>query len=401
MSQGAARFTRLGRAIANEALPVAVVDLDAVDANIDRLISPVARRGKTLRIATKSIRCPALLRHVERRASPTSRGFMCFTPREAAFLFDAGLQDLLVAYPSTSTRELDALAAANARGADIAITADDPTHLRLASAAATSHATRIRVVVDIDTAYRPIPNVSIGVRRSPLFAPEEIAAFAASVRGFPGLDYAGILAYEAHIAGLPENIEAKPLAGRATAVLKRRAHAAVVAQRAAVLRALEARGLGAPLFNGGGSGSVESSALDPALTEIAAGSGFLDSHLFDGYAEVALAPATFFVLQVTRRPAPGIVTCQSGGFIASGASGPSRAPIVAWPADGKLTSLEGAGEVQTPILTGSALALGDPVFLRHAKAGELAEHFTEYLFVRGDQIVERAPTYRGLGHAFH
>jgi D-serine deaminase-like pyridoxal phosphate-dependent protein len=67
-----------------------------------------------------------------------------------------------------------------------------------------------------------------------------------------------------------------------------------------------------------------------------------------------------------------------------------------------LTSLEGAGEVQTPLIVprGVDLTIGDPVFFRHAKAGELAEHFAEYLLVRGSRIEGRAPTYRGLGRCF-
>ena len=46
------------------------------------------------------------------------------------------------------------------------------------------------------------------------------------------------------------------------------------------------------------------------------------------------------------------------------------------------------------------MKIGDPVFFRHAKAGELAEHVTEYLLVRGDRIEDRAPTYRGLGRCY-
>ncbi|MFO0616100.1 MAG: alanine racemase [Polyangiaceae bacterium] len=395
------RFAALRRAIEGEPLPAAVVDLDAVDANVGRLVRPVALHGRTLRVATKSVRCPALLRHIAGAAAPVARGFMCYSPGEAAFLWSEGLRDLLVAYPSTSRPELDALAKANEAGADIAITADEEAHLALASRAATERGAQMRVLVDVDTAYRPLPGVVIGVQRSPLHAPDAIAAFAASISRFPGLSFGGILAYEAHVAGLPDNVGVSPVRGHATLALKGRAHAAVVAQRAAIVRALAARGLAATIFNGGGSGSVETSAADPSLTEVAAGSGFLDSHLFDGYRGLPLVPAAFFVLQVTRRPRDGVVTCQSGGFIASGASGPSRSPVVAWPPGAKLTALEGAGEVQTPILTNHPLGLGDPVFLRHAKAGELAEHFNAYLLVRGDRIVDRARTYRGLGHAFH
>ena len=108
------------------------------------------------------------------------------------------------------------------------------------------------------------------------------------------------------------------------------------------------------------------------------------------------------MLQVVRKPADGFVTCLGGGLVASGAAGADRLPLPCWPEGLELLPLEGAGEVQTPLKGPgtAALSLGDPVFFRHAKAGELAEHFNEYLFVRGDHIVSRAPTYRGLGKAF-
>jgi D-serine deaminase-like pyridoxal phosphate-dependent protein len=77
-------------------------------------------------------------------------------------------------------------------------------------------------------------------------------------------------------------------------------------------------------------------------------------------------------------------------------------PLPALPEGLALTPLEGAGEVQTPLLVGSKakLNVGDPVFFRHAKAGELAEHFNAYALVRGDTVEGDAPTYRGLGWAF-
>jgi D-serine deaminase-like pyridoxal phosphate-dependent protein len=66
-------------------------------------------------------------------------------------------------------------------------------------------------------------------------------------------------------------------------------------------------------------------------------------------------------------------------------------------------SLEGAGEVQTPLAVpdGIDIPLGHPVIFRHAKAGELAAHFPEYLLVRNDNIESRAKTYRGAGQWFH
>src|SRR5262249_22285805 len=145
--------------------------------------------------------------------------------------------------------------------------------------------------------------------------------------------------------------------------------------------------------------NVEDASSDPTLTEVTAGSGFLCGHLFDRYAALDLAPAALFAIQVTRIPGPGFATCQSGGFIASGATGDDRAPLPFLPR-AKLTTAEGAGEVQTPLELprGIELLLGAPVFFRHAKSGELAEHFASYVLVRGDRVAVRAPTYRGLGH---
>jgi D-serine deaminase-like pyridoxal phosphate-dependent protein len=176
----------------------------------------------------------------------------------------------------------------------------------------------------------------------------------------------------------------------------------VLALRREIKAELARRGLSIPLFNGGGTGSVAWSVQDPTLTEVTAGSGFLDSHLFDHYRGLALQPAAFFALQITRRPAPGLITCQGGGFIASGSAGPDRLPIPYLPEGLSLLDLEGAGEVQTPLTVPADLAieLGSPVFFRHAKAGELAEHFQEYLLVRGDEVEGRAMTYRGAGQRF-
>ncbi|HVY46512.1 MAG TPA: hypothetical protein VHB21_11565, partial [Minicystis sp.] len=168
---------------------------------------------------------------------------------------------------------------------------------------------------------------------------------------------------------------------------------------AAIARALEAAGLHAALFDGGGSGSLAWSAADPALTEVAVGSAFLGTHLFDGYLDLGAEPALAFALAVARRPAPAFVTCLGGGFVASGPAGPDRLPRPWLPEGLALTPLEGAGEVQTPLLVprGVDVPLGAPVFFRPAKSGELAEHFAAYLLVRGDRVEARAPTYRGLG----
>ena len=155
-------------------------------------------------------------------------------------------------------------------------------------------------------------------------------------------------------------------------------------------------------WNAGGSGSVESTVADPVVTEVAAGSGLLVPGLFDHYQSFEPRPAAFFGLPVVRRPADGVVTVAGGGFIASGPTGKDRAPLPWAPPDLHLTGLEGAGEVQTP-LTGSGthlLQIGDWVWFRHAKSGELAEHTNLVHLLAGEDIVETVPSYRGLGLAW-
>ena len=156
------------------------------------------------------------------------------------------------------------------------------------------------------------------------------------------------------------------------------------------------------LFNGGGSGSINYTAAEPWLTELTIGSGLLCSHYFSYFSNIAPEPACFFALQTTRSSDPGFVTCAGGGYIASGEPGWEKVPLPYLPEGLKLVSMEGCGEVQTPLIVprGSSLKAGDPVLFRHSKAGELAEHFNQYHLVSGNNVVDVVPTYRGLGQCF-
>jgi D-serine deaminase-like pyridoxal phosphate-dependent protein len=157
------------------------------------------------------------------------------------------------------------------------------------------------------------------------------------------------------------------------------------------------------IVNGGGSGSLVSTLADPLVTEVTIGSGFFCPALFHHFQEVHYQPSAFFATQVVRIPAPGLVTCLGGGYVASGPAGADKLPSPVLPAGLKYLPLEGAGEVQTPLaLPGNCphLDLGDPVIFQHAKAGELCERFSELALVQDGKIIQRVPTYRGEGHTF-
>lgn len=398
----AQQWQRLRRAVAGERLPLAVVDLDAFEANADRLLVHVRAGNKKLRVATKSVRCVELLRRVAARAASSFGGLMTSDAAETAFLAGEGFRDLLLAYPTVQARDLALLAETNRAGARAAVVVDDPEQLGPLSRAAAAAGACVPVVIDVDLSWRPIAGAHLGVRRSPLREPAAVVALARAVSASLELELRGLLGYEAQIAGLTDSGPFSRWMNGPKRLLKRLSRPDVERRRRALVAALAAAGLEIELFNGGGTGSLRWAAAESALTEVTAGSGFLAGHLFDSYAGLRLAPALFYGLQVTRRPAPGLVTCHGGGPVASGEAGPDRLPLPALPPGLRLLPLEGAGEVQTPLRVPALveLQLGDPVFFRPAKSGELAERFGEYLLVRGDRIEARAPTYRGQGRSF-
>jgi D-serine deaminase-like pyridoxal phosphate-dependent protein len=394
------RYARLRAALGETPLPAVVVDVAAFDANLATLAAPVVAAGKRLRIASKSLRVPALLRRaLEHRASI---GVMTYAAAETLALAEDGFGDLLLAYPTVQRADVDAIAGAS-RLANVATVCDDVEQLEALAAAGERNGLRPRVVVDVDMAYRPLgAAVHLGVRRSPLRSVTDVLAFVERARAMRAIEVVGAMGYEAQIAGLGDDDPRAPLASLARRALKARSIADVAARRAELAAAFAARGWSMSLFNGGGSGSVSATSREPHVTEVTIGSGLLASHLFDHYRGLPLRPACFFALQVVRRPSAGVVTCLGGGWVASGPPGADRLPIVALPAGARLLPLEGAGEVQTPIELppGVTLPLGAPVFFRHAKAGELAEHVRAYVLAMPEGTAVSAPTYRGLGHCF-
>ncbi len=397
-------WERYRAVLRDEPLPCALVDLDAVDRNLDRLLAPVREAGKRLRVASKSVRCVELLRYLRDRGEGTIAGVMGYAATEAAHLVDAGFTDVLVAYPTVQASDGRLLSELNRRdGVRVSVVVDSPAHLDRLDAAAAEVGGVIPVIVEVDLSWRPLGAAThLGVRRSPLRTAEAVVDLADSVGDRPHLRFGGVMGYEAQIAGLQDANPFAPLLNPAKKLIRRRSRPHVVRTRAAIAEGLAARGLSCEVFNGGGTGSVHWSTAEDCLTEVTAGSGFLDSHLFDYYSDLEFDAAAMFALQVVRVPGPGFVTCHGGGYVASGEPGLDKHPIPWLPPGLKLVGMEATGEVQTPLIVpkGVTLDVGDPVFFRHAKAGELAEHFPEYLLVRGDTIERRVPTYRGEGQCF-
>jgi D-serine deaminase-like pyridoxal phosphate-dependent protein len=392
---------RLDRATAAIDPPFAAVDLDAFDANGKALTGRAC--GKPLRVASKSVRCRELLRRV--LATPGWRGVMAFTLPEAIWLVRSGVtDDVLVGYPTADRAALCELAADPELARAITIMVDATAQVDFVdeTVAADRTDTDVRLCLDLDASWKLASGrLHVGVRRSPVHTPEEAAELAGRLASRPGYRLVGLMSYEAQIAGLGDAPAGRSLRGAAIRVMQRRSRAELASRRAAAVEAVR-RHADLEFVNAGGTGSVAQTAAEPAVTEVTAGSGLYGPALFDDYRAWRPEPAAFFALSVVRRPAPGIATVLGGGWIASGETSRVRQPKPWLPSGLKLLAAEGAGEVQTPMAGPAAdgLRVGDRVWLRHAKAGELCEHVDTLHLVSGDELIGAAATYRGECRAF-
>lgn len=423
----ATHWPRLSAATAHLDPPLGVIDRAALAYNAADLVRRAG--GMPIRVASKSIRVRGILEAV--LAQPGFAGVLAYTLPEALWLASpraaggtavatargggaggdgasggSDIDDVVLGYPTTDRAAIARLAADEQLAARVTLMIDDVAHLDLIDAVAAPNArASIRIAIELDASWRG-PLGHLGVRRSPLHSPEQLAALARIVTERAGFTLVGVMAYEAQIAGLGDAPTGRPVRAFLVRGIQRQSRAELRDRRARAIAAVSAvaDAAGTPLqfVNGGGTGSLESTSAEPAVTELAAGSGLMGPHLFDTYRAFTPAPAASFALPVVRRPTDDIATLLGGGWIASGPPGPDRLPQVVWPQGLRMLSAEAAGEVQTP-LRGSAartLRVGDRVWLRHTKAGELSEHLDSFHVVDGDTVTGELPTYRGERKAF-
>jgi D-serine deaminase-like pyridoxal phosphate-dependent protein len=386
------------RVFVGRGMPFAYVDLDLLDQNIREVVARAS--GKRVRLASKSIRSVAVLRRIL-AADSCFRGIMCFTAREAVYLASQGFDDLLLGYPIWHADDIAAVARAIAGGTHIALMIDSVAHVEQIEAVAAREGVRIPLCLDLDVSL-DVPGLHFGVWRSSLRTAAQVRPVLDRIASSSLVWLDGVMGYEAQIAGVGNAYPGQALKNGLVRLLQRRS-AREVAGRRATLVALATETLGPLRFvNGGGTGSIATTREEPVVSEITVGSAFYGPALFDNYRDFRYQPAAGYAIEIVRRATPTIYTCLGGGYVASGAAGKDKLPQPYLPLGARLDPLEAAGEVQTPIHYSGpvVLNLGDPVFMRHSKAGELCERFTHLLLVSGGSVVDEVTTYRGDGHSF-
>lgn len=378
--------------------PYAFIDLDLFDANVQHII-PRAK-DKTIRIASKSVRCTTLLKRAL-DASPIYKGLMTFSLDEAIWLSQLGFDDLLMGYPGWNPDQIKSVAAEIKKGKTIILMVDLPEHIEHLNKLGEELDVVFPVCIDLDMSS-DFPGLHFGVWRSSIRSKNDALRLYEEIKQNPHIKLTGLMGYEAQIAGLGDNVPGQAVMNRIIRLLKSRSIKEIAKRRTDTVQALKAAGADLTLVNGGGTGSLEWTTQEAEVTEVTVGSGFYNSGLFDNYSNFRHYPSAAYAVEIVRKPKASLYTCHGGGYTASGAMGKDKLPKIYLPQGASLIDQEAAGEVQTPVqYTGQEnLQMGDPIYLRHSKAGELCERFNKLYLVQGGKIVDEVPTYRGEGKCF-
>lgn len=393
-------------------LPSMFVDSVQLDCNIEAVKKLAARHGKTVRIATKSIRVPALLKRILVKGAPEIAGLMCYCVKEAHYLYhDQELNGLLVAYPTCQRSDVVMAWEMTQAGVDIALMVDsieqvDVMHKfiqdEMAKGSPQENFLPLKLCIDVDMSYRLFDQIHLGVQRSSC---RSLVQFDALVKHIAGdsrpFVLHSVMGYEAQLT-IPDLLPNSYLQNYFRGLFKSLSFADVVEKRQEIRDYLVQNNIAISYFNGGGSATALRTLTDLSVTELTVGSGFFQSHIFDYHQErMETEGALAFGLAISRKPEPGVYTMQSGGFIASGTPSVLSNPTFLDESCDTFPG-EGFGEVQTPFTSPHSFTLGQPVFFRPAKAGEIAEHFKKYYLVdlASREVIAKHKTYRGDGKRF-
>ncbi|HEX4753245.1 MAG TPA: alanine racemase, partial [Solirubrobacterales bacterium] len=256
---------RYERIFAEVEAPFAFVDLDAMWANADALLERARR--KPIRVATKSIRCRALIEEILGRDARFA-GLMTYTLPETLWLAEHGHEDLLLAYPTADHAALRELALRSAGDPERApvIMIDCVAHLEAIEAVLGADAPPIRVCIDIDAGWWALGGrIKVGPKRSPVHTVEQAVALAREIERRPQIELDALMAYEGQIAGVPDRPPGRRFRGAAIRFMQKRSAKELAERRGAIVAAI-GEFCELPVVNGGGTGSLETTGAETAVT---------------------------------------------------------------------------------------------------------------------------------------
>lgn len=272
--------------------PALIVDLDVMQANIERIAIACRDAGIRWRPHTKGQKVPAIAQQL---LAAGAIGVTCAKLGEAEVMAAAGIRDILVAnqiaHPRKIARLMNLLGAA-----DVMVAVDDPGNVAALDAAARESGRRLRVVIEIN----------IGLNRAGVEPGEPCVALARVIARHPGLRFCGLMSWEGHAAPIRDP-EAKA-----------REVQRAVRKLTSSAELCRAAGFPVEIVSCGGTGTYALSAVQPGITEIQAGGGiFCDVHYRTNYG-IDHPYAMTIMSTITSRPNALRIVCDAGKKTMSG-----------------------------------------------------------------------------------
>ena len=403
-------------------IPAMIIDIDIFRENVKILASHAKKYNKTLRMATKSIRVPYLIDYAL-TVSDVLKGFMCFSVFEASKLYEYGqttknkdkYNDFLIAYPTIQKHDIYEAYNLAQKGVIISLMVDCVEHLNIIEEYChkcndnTNKFNQVGICIDLDMSYRISNIIRLGAHRSCIHNCNDLKPILNKLKTCKYIALNGVMGYEASVAGVTDNNPYNSIPNFIVQLLKPIFQRDCNNRRKNMVNFIKSYNIptcnGTFFINGGGTGNIHICSQDNIITEVTAGSGMIQSKIFDYFVNSQCQCAGIFGLQITRiSNNEKYIVCQSGGFIGSGEISKDKEPVCYLPNNIIIDCYksEGFGEVQTPLKVNNVNIFkhGDPVFFRSAKAGEISERFNTYIIKSGNKYIKNVKTYRGFGWNF-
>ncbi len=233
--------------------PCLVVDLAALERNLDKMQSHADKMGVRLRVHGKMHKSADIAKmQIERGAC----GICCQKVSEAESFAKNGIKDILVSNQVRDLAKIDRLARLPNYGVRTIVCVDDIDNIKDLSSAAQKYGNEIEALVEIDC----------GAGRCGVSSSEEVVKIAKAINEAEGLKFSGIQAYQGAMQHLDDYNERKAKIDIAVAIVKD------------AVNALKAEGLVCDIIGGGGTGSYYFEGNSGVYNELQCGSyAFMDA----------------------------------------------------------------------------------------------------------------------------
>ena len=273
--------------------PALVVDVDALEHNLDKMAAFYKDRPVGLRPHGKTHKCPDLAKmQLERGAI----GVCAAKVSEAEVMLDAGIADILITSPVVTKEKIDRVIALAKRSGGVWMVIDQKKNAHDFNAAAEAAGITLRVLIDLN----------VGTDRTGITMGEPTLALAKTIAGLGSLKLVGVQAYAGHLQHIPGW------------EYRRQRSLSTMGEAVALAESLRREGHDIQVITGGGTGTYNIDCDVEGVTDMQVGSylfmdgdyrriGGKDSSIFDDF-----QPALFVLATAISQPVPGRITLDAG-----------------------------------------------------------------------------------------